>query len=75
MVSGRAQNYFPREFKASKEQCERWSRHWMAEGFGAIEAMLANLGETGRFCHGDTPTLADGFWYRGYTTRKRRAWT
>jgi len=58
---GRAQNYLSRELKASKEQCAQWSRHWMAEGFGAIEAMLANSKETGRFCHGDTPTLADAF--------------
>ncbi len=36
-----------------------WYRHWIAEGFGAIEAMLAGGPDTGRFCHGDTPGLAD----------------
>lgn len=44
-----------------------WYRHWIAEGFAALEAMLANdpltgprTGPfTGRFCHGDQPTLAD----------------
>ncbi|MGQ9365789.1 maleylacetoacetate isomerase [Azospirillum sp. ST 5-10] len=36
-----------------------WYRHWVADGFRAIEAMLAGDPRTGRLCHGDTPTLAD----------------
>lgn len=36
-----------------------WSRHWMGEGFRALEVMLASSDQTGQFCHGDTPTLAD----------------
>lgn len=36
-----------------------WSRHWIAEGFTALETMLAAVPERGRYCHGDTPTLAD----------------
>lgn len=35
-----------------------WYRHWIAEGFTALEQMLANP-STGAFCHGETPTLAD----------------
>ncbi len=38
---------------------DAWSRHWMDEGFAALERRLATEPETGRFCHGDTPTLAD----------------
>jgi maleylpyruvate isomerase len=38
---------------------DAWCRHWMEEGFRALEARLAGESETGRFCHGDTPTLAD----------------
>jgi maleylpyruvate isomerase len=38
-----------------------WSRQWIAEGFTAFEAMLAHDPRTGRFCHGDQPTLADVF--------------
>jgi maleylacetoacetate isomerase len=33
--------------------------HWMTKGFDALETMLANSKETGTFCHGDRPTLAD----------------
>ncbi len=31
----------------------------MREGLAAIEAHLARDPDTGRFCHGDTPTMAD----------------
>lgn len=36
-----------------------WQMHWMAEGFGALETLLAQDPATGNFCHGDAPTLAD----------------
>ena len=38
---------------------DAWCRHWMEEGFAALERRLAGEPETGRFCHGDQPTLAD----------------
>jgi maleylacetoacetate isomerase len=38
---------------------DAWCRHWTAEGFAALEQRLATEPETGRFCHGDQPTLAD----------------
>jgi maleylpyruvate isomerase len=37
---------------------DTWYRHWVEEGFGAIEAQLAARVQ-GAFCLGDTPTLAD----------------
>ena len=36
-----------------------WQQHWIALGFGALESLLATSPETGEFCHGDRPTLAD----------------
>lgn len=36
-----------------------WLREWIGRGLGALEARLAAERETGQFCHGDTPTLAD----------------
>jgi len=36
-----------------------WYRHWVAEGFEAIERLLSAGAGTGRFCHGDAPGLAD----------------
>jgi maleylacetoacetate isomerase len=41
-----------------EEQVNSWYRHWVADGLGKLEAELARPG-TGRFCHGDSPTLAD----------------
>jgi maleylpyruvate isomerase len=38
---------------------QRWYNHWIAEGFAAIETFLEGSDQTGEFCHGDTPTLAD----------------
>ena len=38
---------------------EDWFNHWIRVGFEAIERRIAGEHETGAFCHGDTPTLAD----------------
>ncbi len=37
----------------------RWFNHWIAKGFQALEAFLAEDDQTGAFCHGDAPGLAD----------------
>jgi len=36
-----------------------WFHKWAHQGMAALETSLANAPETGRFCHGDTPTMAD----------------
>ncbi|MFA9217782.1 MAG: maleylacetoacetate isomerase [Sphingomonadaceae bacterium] len=36
-----------------------WYRHWLGEGMAMLEAHLARADDTGRFCHGDSPTIAD----------------
>lgn len=43
----------------SDEEIAAWYRHWIDRGFTALETLLASSRETGRFAHGDTPTLAD----------------
>jgi maleylacetoacetate isomerase len=58
---GRAQSYLTTLLNADADKRADWGRHWMTEGFREIETMLASSSETGRFCHGDTPTLADAF--------------
>lgn len=55
----RVMQYLERTVEAAATRREEWTRHWMREGFGALETMLANHPDTGRFCHGDTPGLAD----------------
>lgn len=39
---------------------QEWIAHWIARGFAAVESWLG-AADTGRFCHGDRPTLADCF--------------
>ena len=36
-----------------------WYNHWIDAGFHAFESLLAEDSRTGRFCHGDAPSLAD----------------
>ncbi|HEX9159129.1 MAG TPA: maleylacetoacetate isomerase [Rhizomicrobium sp.] len=51
--------YLRDSFGADEEKRAEWQRHWMAKGFAALETLLANSPETGAYCHGDAPTLAD----------------
>lgn len=43
------------------EDNSSWYRHWVREGFAALEKRLATGGRNGRFCFGGTPGLADAF--------------
>lgn len=47
------------QFGADEEQRAQWSRHWMETCFAALESMLADNAATGRYCHGETPSVAD----------------
>ncbi|HMK87044.1 MAG TPA: maleylacetoacetate isomerase [Steroidobacteraceae bacterium] len=38
---------------------DMWYRHWVEIGFAALEDWLARDPARGRFCHGDSPTMAD----------------
>lgn len=55
----RVMQYLERSLGVEAEARTAWMLHWMAEGLDALEARLAGAPETGRFCHGDTPGLAD----------------
>ncbi len=55
----RVLQYLGQTFGADEAQQAEWFRHWVGEAFRALEARLSSEPETGRFCHGDTPGLAD----------------
>lgn len=38
-----------------------WRTHWIQEGFCALEQQLHKNDYRGRFCFGDTPSMADAF--------------
>ncbi|MBT9525798.1 MAG: maleylacetoacetate isomerase [Rhizobacter sp.] len=55
----RVLRYLTREMKLSEDDKNRWYRHWVESGLEAVERQLAGNPAAGRFCHGDTPTMAD----------------
>lgn len=46
-------------FSAGDQDVANWFRHWVNETFQPMEKLLSESPATGRFCHGDTPGLAD----------------
>jgi maleylpyruvate isomerase len=54
----RVLGYLGSELGADEAAKAKWYRHWIVEGLGAIERLLAD-DATGEFCHGDRPGLAD----------------
>ncbi|MBO1112748.1 maleylacetoacetate isomerase [Bordetella petrii] len=55
----RVLKYLKRTLQVSDDAKNDWYRHWVHLGLSAVESMLADSPATGRFCHGDAPTLAD----------------
>src|SRR3569833_1704608 len=53
--------YLNQDLHQDEDTRTAWQQHWIWVGFDALEALLARDGATGRFCHGDTPTMADVF--------------
>jgi maleylacetoacetate isomerase/maleylpyruvate isomerase len=53
----RVLQHLKRELGQSQEQIDTWYRHWVADGLAKLEAEIS--GGKGKFCHGDTPTMAD----------------
>jgi len=55
----RVLKYLKRELGVGDEARDTWYRHWVESGLRAVERMLADSPATGRYCHGDTPGMAD----------------
>lgn len=47
------------QFGADEAAQKDWFTHWVTLTFDALEAELSGSASTGRYCHGDAPTLAD----------------
>jgi maleylacetoacetate isomerase len=59
LVVPRIRNYMEKELKLDEATRNKWLAHWSLKALEATEAHLKSEKETGRFCHGDTVTLAD----------------
>ena len=55
----RVRNYLTNDLKIPNDTMIGWVRHWQNEALRALETHLSRDKETGRYCHGDTMTIAD----------------
>ena len=55
----RIRNYLTDVLKVDEAGRTAWIQHWLGAGLQAMEELLAEKNPTGKFCHGDSPTVAD----------------
>lgn len=55
----RVLRYLVKDLGVSEDNKTRWYQHWVESGLSVVEQRLLREGRSGRFCLGDTPTLAD----------------
>src|ERR1700720_109021 len=59
LIVPRVRHYLTDVLKCSDDQRLAWIQHWLGAGLQAIETLLAEHPTSGRFCHGERPTIAD----------------
>ncbi|MDP6952340.1 MAG: maleylacetoacetate isomerase [Alphaproteobacteria bacterium] len=55
----RVLGYLSNEIGVDDDTRVAWYRHWIANGFAAVETMVKRLPGRGRFCNSDAPGLAE----------------
>ena len=59
LITPRVKKYLTTSAGFDDAAWRAWQMHWFGTGLQALEQRLAGEPQTGRFCHGDQPTLAD----------------
>ncbi len=59
LITPRVKKYLSTAGKFDDAAWRAWQIHWFSTGLQALEQRLAGEPQTGNFCHGDTPTMAD----------------
>jgi maleylacetoacetate isomerase len=59
LITGRIKKYLTTATTLDDAGWRAWQTHWFSTGLQAFEQRLASEPQTGRFCHGDTPSIAD----------------
>lgn len=59
LIVPRIRNYLAKVLNVSEAQKLAWIQHWLGLGLQAMESLVVGHGSKGRFCHGDSPTIAD----------------
>jgi maleylpyruvate isomerase len=55
----RVLQYLKNSLNLPEAERDSWYRHWVRAGFDTLEQLLKDSPATGRFCHGDSVTIAD----------------
>jgi len=55
----RVLNYVKEKYNQTDDQVNHWAQHWINLGLTALEQLIVAQPKRGKFCFGDTPTLAD----------------
>ena len=59
LITPRVKKYLTTSAQFDDAGWRAWQIHWFTTGLQALEQRLANEPETGTFCHGNSPGLAD----------------
>lgn len=59
LITGRVKKYLTSATGMDDTAWRAWQIQWFGTGLSALEQRLAAEPQTGVFCHGDTPTMAD----------------
>jgi maleylacetoacetate isomerase len=59
LITPRVKKYLTQEAGFDEAAWRRWQTQWFGVGMAAVEQRLASEPQTGLFCHGDVPTMAD----------------
>ncbi len=57
----RIMQYLARHYGQDRAGIATWYAHWIHEGFGPLEALLATRSGAGRYCVGDAVSIADAY--------------
>ena len=55
----RVLQHLRKDLGLGEDQVTAWCRHWIADGLAKLEAELAGDARTGKYSHGDSPSMAD----------------
>jgi maleylacetoacetate isomerase len=59
LIVPRIRHYLLDDLQVGQERMLGWIRHWLGAGLAAMEALLVEHKQSGQFCHGERPTIAD----------------
>ncbi|GAB2913293.1 maleylacetoacetate isomerase [Paraburkholderia jirisanensis] len=59
LLTARTRQYLTTSGGFDEAAWRAWQVHWLTFNLKGLETRLATEPETGKFCHGDTPTIAD----------------